>query len=184
MKEVNPMKKRDILPLLYQLASPIALMLLGLILILNPDSASALLARILGWCAILAGIGIGVAAIFSHSGQVGKGIMAVGCVSVGGFLMRNPLVLAAGIGRLLGNLLILRGGRDIMLSNRRGHGRILAIIVTAVGVVLTLLPLTTSRLVFSGCGVVVLLAGGAMLLDRLRNKRYLEDHDPNIIDAL
>lgn len=184
MKEVNSMKKRDILSLVYQLASPVAMMLLGLILILNPDSASALLARLLGWGAILAGIGIGVYAIFSKSGQVGKGVMAVGCVSVGSFLMRNPLILAAGIGRLLGILLILRGGRDVLLSKRSGHGQILALVVTVVGVVLTLLPMTTSRLVFSACGVVVLLAGGAMLLDRLRNKQYLEDHDPNIIDAL
>ena len=51
--------------------------------------------------------------------------------------------------------------------------------------VLAVLPMTTSRLVFSGCGVVVLLIGGAMLLDRLKHRRYLDEgSDPNIIDAL
>lgn len=178
------MKKRDLLSLVYQLASPVALILLGLVLIFNPDTASALIARLLAWGMLLAGIGIGIAAIVSKRGQVGKGVAAVGCVSIGGFLMRNPLVLAAGIGRLLGILLILRGGRDVMLSNRSGHGRILAILTTVVGVVLTVLPLTTSRLVFSLCGVAVLGIGAAMLIDRLKERRYLEDRDPNIIDAL
>lgn len=178
------MKKRDLLSLVYQLASPVALILLGLVLIINPDTASALIARLLGWGMLLAGIGIGVAAIFSKRGQVGKGVAAVGCVTIGGYLMRNPLILAAGIGRLLGILLILRGGRDVVLSNRSGHGRMLAIITVVVGVVLTVLPLTTSRLVFSLCGVAVLGIGIAMLIDRLKDRRYLEDHDPNIIDAL
>ena len=178
------MKKRDILSLVYQLASPVALILLGLILIIHPDTASALIARLLGWGMLLAGIGIGIAAIVSKRGQVGKGVAAVGCVTISGFLMRNPLILAAGIGRLLGILLILRGGRDVMLSSRSGHGRILAILTTVVGVVLTVLPLTTSRLVFSLCGVVVLGIGIAMLIDRLKGRRYLEDGDPNIIDAL
>lgn len=179
------MKKRDILSLLYQLASPVALILLGLILVINPDTASALIARLLGWGILLVGVGIGIAAIVSKSGQVGKGVMSVGCVTIGGFLLRNPLVLAAGIGRLLGILLAIRGGRDIVLSKRNGHGRILAIVTTVVGVVMAVLPMTTSRLVFSLCGVVVLLIGAAMLLDRLRDRRYLDGgSDPNIIDAL
>ena len=179
------MKKHDILSLGYQLASPVALILLGLLLVISPDTASALVARLLGWAVMLAGVCIGIAAIFSKQGQIGKGVLAVGCVTIGGFLMRNPLVLAAGIGRLLGILLILRGGRDVMLSRRYGRGRILALVTTVVGIVLAVLPMTTSRLVFSLCGVVVLGIGVAMLLDRLKNRRYLDDGgDPNIIDAL
>ena len=179
------MKKRDFLSVVYQLASPAALILLGLLLIISPDAASALVARLLGWIVLLVGIGFGITAIFSRQGQVGKGVMAVGCVTIGGFLMRNPLVLAAGIGRLLGILLILRGGRDVMLSRRYGHGRILAMVTTVVGVVLAVLPMTTSRLVFSLCGLVVLGIGAVMLYDRLKNRRYLDDGgDPNIIDAL
>lgn len=185
MKEVNPMKKREMLALIYQLASPVLLIALGMILIISPDAASALVARVLGWGILLVGVGIGVAAIINRNGAVGKGVAAVGCVTIGGFLLRNPLILAAGIGRLLGLLLILRGGRDFMLSNRSGHGRWLAIVTIVAGVVLAVLPMTTSRLVFSGCGVVVLLIGGAMLIERLRERRYLEDGgDPNIIDAL
>lgn len=179
------MKKHDILSLVYQLASPVALMVLGLVLIVSPDTASVLVAKLLGWGMFAVGLGFGVAAVVSREGTVGKVLGAAICIGIGGFLLRNPLVLAAGIGRLLGILLILRGGRDVVLSRRRGHGRVLAVVVTLVGVVLTVLPLTTSRLVFSLCGVVVLLIGAAMLLDRLRDRRYLDGgSDPNIIDAL
>ena len=184
-KEVNPMKKHDILSLIYQLASPVLLILLGVILLFNPDSASAMIARFLGWILTLAGIGIGISAIIDRSSAVSKGIMAVGCVCIGGWLLANPLMLAAGIGRLLGILLALRGIRDVFQSRNRGHGQILAIVTAVAGVVLTVLPLTTSRLVFSVCGVVILLIGIAMLIDRLKDRRYLtEGDDPNIIDAL
>lgn len=179
------MKNRNILPLVIQLASPVALILLGLILLLNPDSASAMIARLLGWILFLVGVGFGISAVVTRDGTAGKILGAAACIGVGGFLLRNPLVLAAGLGRLLGALLTIRGGRDLVVSGKRGHGRILAILTTVAGIVLIVLPLTTSRLVFSLCGVVILVIGIAMLLDKLKDIRYLDDGgDPNIIDAL
>ena len=44
--------------------------------------------------------------------------------------------------------------------------------------------MTTSRLVFSLCGLVVLFIGAGMLVDRLKHRKYLEKGDDNIIDAL
>lgn len=179
------MKKQDIFSLIYQLASPVLLILLGAVLVLSPDTASALIAKLLGWVLILTGIGFGISAIVNRSGAVGKGIMAVGCVCIGGFLTANPLLLAAGIGKLLGFLIVVRGLRDVFLSRKSGHGKILAIVTAVVGIVLIVLPMTTSRVVFMICGVVILLIGIAMLLDRLKGRRYLDDGgDPNIIDAL
>lgn len=178
------MKKRDILSLIYQLASPVLLMLLGLILLLSPDTASALIARMLGWGMTFVGAGIGIAAIVNRRGAVGKGLAAVGCVCIGGWLTANPLLLAAGIGRILGILILLRGIRDWVLARKYGNGAVLAIVTTVAGLILTLLPMTTSRLVFSLCGAVVLVTGAAMLLQRLKDKRYLEDGGSNIIDAL
>ena len=178
------MKKRDILSLLYQLASPAALMVLGLILFLSPDSASALIAKLIGWGLTLVGIAVGIAAIVDRKGAVGKGVAAVLCVLAGGALSANPLILAAGIGRLLGILIAARGLRDLFLARNNGYGQPLALITTIVGILLILLPMTTSRLVFRICGIVILLIGGAMLLERLKNHRYLEGGDKDIIDAL
>ena len=45
--------------------------------------------------------------------------------------------------------------------------------------------MTASRLVFTLCGIAVLVIGGMMLFDRIRGRRWLnEGDDPNIIDAL
>ena len=179
------MKKQNLLSLLYQLASPALLMLLGVMLVLNPDFASAMVVRFFGWFLILAGIGFGMFAIADRRSAVGKGITSVCLVCAGGYLLAHPLLLAASVGAMLGALIALRGLRDLFLSRRQGHGQTLSLITTAVGILLVVLPMTTSRLVFRLCGVVILGIGVAMLLDRLRHRRYLEEgDDPNIIDAL
>ena len=179
------MNKKEFSHLAYQLASPVAVIVLGLVLIVCPDTATALISRILGWILTLIGIGFGIAAIVDRDRAIRKGMTAVGFACVGGWLTANPLVLAAWIGRMLGLLIAFRGVRDLMLCSSRGYSRVLALIATVVGIVLILLPLTTSRLVFALCGVVVLGLGIGMLLDRLKHLHYLpQGRDNNIIDAL
>lgn len=178
------MKKNSVLDMLYQLASPIAVVLLGLLLTVNPDSASILIARILGWGLTVVGIGFGIAALIDRDHAVRKGITAVLFACAGGTLAAKPLLLAAWIGRIIGLLIAVRGIRDLMISHNYGYSRILALITAAVGTILVVLPLTTSRLVFSLCGLVVLFIGAGMLVDRLKNRKYLPKGDDNIIDAL
>lgn len=183
MKEVNPMKKHPLFTLLYQIASPLALILAGLVLLLFPDTASALISRILGWGLTLAGILSGIWAIFDRRRAVSKGIAAVSLVCIGGFLTANPLLLAAFVGRIIGLLIALRGIREVFLSRSLGRGQLLAGILTAAGILLMVLPMTASRLVFSACGLVVTVTGVLMLLEKLR-QRQLPPDKPDIIDAL
>lgn len=178
------MKKDKILHLIYQLASPVLLMVLGVVLTFNPDSASALIARILGWVITLVGIGFGISALLDRDHLAGKVFGAIVCASIGGWLVAHPLVLAAFVGRFLGVLLLIRGIRDVLQSRVRGHGQTLAVITTVVGIILVVLPMTTSRVVFSICGVVILVIGIAMLIDRLKDRPCLDEGDSNIIDAL
>jgi len=178
------MKNNRFPDMLFQLASPIAVTLLGLLLVVNPDSASVFIARILGWALTVTGIGFGVAAILDRDHVVRKGITAVFFACVGGTLSANPLLLAAWIGRLIGVLIAVRGIRDLLLHGSYGYSRILALITTAVGALLVVLPMTTSRLVFSLCGLVVLFIGIGMLADRLKHQKRLTKGDDNIIDAL
>ena len=178
------MKNNRFLNLLYQLASPIAVTLLGALLLVNPDSASTLIARVLGWGLTVIGIGFGVAALLDREHAVRKGITAVFFACLGGTLTANPLLLAAWIGRLIGVLIAFRGIRDLLLHASFGYSRILALITTAVGALLVVLPMTTSRLVFSLCGLVVLLIGIGMLADRLKHRKLLDKGNDNIIDAL
>ena len=178
------MKKNSFPDLLVQLASPVAVILLGLLLVVNPDSASVLIARIVGWVLTILGIVFGIAAIVDRDHLIRKGIPALLFFCAGGILSAKPLLLAAWIGRLIGLLIAVRGVRDLMISGRYGYSRILALITAAVGIILVVLPMTTSRLVFSLCGVVVLFIGIGMLLDRLKHRKRLPKGDGNIIDAL
>lgn len=182
--EVTHMNKEKIISMIKLLLAPVLVILLGLILIVNPDSASALIAKIIGWIIILTGIGFGVSAIFKDHGRIAKGIAAVVLAMVGGWLVSNPLALAAWIGRIIGILLVIDGIEDILQLRKQGMSFWMPLIITVVGVVLVVMPMTTSRLVFTLCGIVVLVMGVVMLLDRLKGKKKLNAPKDDIIDAL
>lgn len=179
------MKKQDILSLVQLLLVPVLLILLGLILVVNPDTASVLISKLLGYVLTLCAIGTGLAAIFSRTKRVTKGICAVVLAMVGGWLMMHPLWLTAWISRFLGMLILVNSGMDLIFALKQNRNVIFHAAAVAVGALLILMPMSASRLVFTLCGVAVLAIGGVMLYDRIRGRRWLhEGDDPNIIDAL
>jgi len=179
------MKKQDILSLVQLLLVPVLLILLGLILIVNPDSASVLISRIIGYVLVFCAVGTGMAAIFSHTGKVKKGIASVVLAMVGGWLMAHPLWLVAWISRFLGMLIMVNSGIELVYALKQKHNVVFYGAATVIGAVLILLPMTASRLVFTLCGIAVLVIGGIMFFDRIRGRRWIhEGDDPNIIDAL
>ena len=134
---------------------------------------------------VITGLGAGIAAVFSHTGKVGKGIAAAVLVIVGGWLTMHPLWLTAWISRFLGMLIMVNSGMDLIYAWKQKRNVVFYAAATAIGAVLILLPMTASRLVFTLCGIAVLVIGAVMLLDRIRGRRWLkEGDDPNIIDAL
>lgn len=171
---------------LNKLLGPVLLILMGLILTFSPDSASALIANILGWVLVIAAIGSGIAAIVSPRGRVGKVICAIVFAIGGGWLRSHPLMLAATIGRFCGMFLWISSIQTIRENRKTGRRAMLPWITAVVGLLLFLfIPLSISRLAFTLCGLVALIAGIVMLLDNLRpGKRLEEPEDPNIIDAL
>lgn len=180
------MKKQDFLSLLQLLLVPALLILLGLVLLVNPDAASAMVSRVLGYGMILGAVGMGILAVYSQDGKVSKGILAVLLGVFGGWLVSHPLMLAAWIGRVVGVLILINSAMELYYCLKAGRNPLFHGVSCLFGILLILLPMTASRLVFSLCGVVVAIIGGGMLLDRLRSRRWLTggDDDPNIIDAL
>ena len=63
------MKNRNWLEVVRPLLMPLTLVTLGVILIVNPDSAAALVGKVIAWILILAGTGLGIAAL---SGDVAR----------------------------------------------------------------------------------------------------------------
>lgn len=179
------MKKQDIFSLIQLLLVPALLILLGLILVVNPDTASALISKLIGYVLTLAAIVTGLTAIFGAAGKIKKGIAAVMLAMVGGWLMAHPLWLTAWISRFLGMLILVNSGMDLIYAIKCRRHVVFHAAATAIGAVLILMPMSASRLVFTLCGVAVLVIGGMMLLDRIRGRRWItEGDDPNIIDAL
>lgn len=160
------MTKQKIIFYIRQLLTPGLMAVLGLTLIFSPDSASALIARVLGWLAAAAGI------LLIIAGAKGKTLSQVlygaACLLVGIWLIRNPLFLAKSIGRISGLVLLVRGIGDILESSQESRELVIPILTTGLGAVLLLLPMTTSRVVMILFGVVLLALGGATLASRIR----------------
>lgn len=179
------MKKNEFFSRFPILTGPILVILLGLLLLINPDSASALISMLLGGLLTLVAVGFGIAALVSDRHRIRKLVFALMLFSGGGILSRNPLLLASFAGRVVGILLFVDGLGDMLSAHRNGVRFLMPLLVTILGGVLVLMPMTASRLVFSLCGLVVVILGVSMLLERIRFRRLDHGHDdPNIIDAL
>ena len=179
------MNREDLFGKVQLLLTPVLIIVLGMVLVFCPDSASALIAKLLGWILGLVAIGFGISALCSPAGRTGKVIAAIVCALIGGWLGNHPLFLAAWFGRIIGIVLLLDGLQDIINNRQQGKRFVMPLIVTVLGAVLILMPMTASRLIFTAVGVVVLILGITMLLDRLRDGKRLDPPDnPNIIDAL
>lgn len=179
------MKKQDILSAVQFFLAPVLVILLGLLLLINPDSASILISKILGGLLSVVGIVLAIAALFSDRRKAGKLIFALAVFACGGVLSASPLLLASFAGRIVGLLLLADGLTDMFNAYRRGIRFLMPVLVAILGGILLLMPMTASRLLFSLCGLAVTVIGIFMLLDRLRRRQLpAGDNDPNIIDAL
>ena len=184
------MKKKDAAQLAKLLLTPVMMILLGIVLMVRPDSASALVGRIVGWILILLGGGLIISALRTKDTLAGKIFFAAVALAAGVWLVRNPLRMAAAIGRIAGLLILIRGVQDIINASRWKCGMRYALISAIVGAVLIVLPMTTSRavwvivglLVMVLLGVLVTFLGVLMALDRLKPGKLLSDGG-NIIDS-
>lgn len=186
------MKKYTPSQLFSLLAAPILLVLLGLVLLFSPDTASAFVGKLIAWCAILAAVMLAAGVIFGNPGRRnGRILWAVICFAAGFWLLRNPLTVAKFLGRVLGIGLMIRGAQSAA-DNIRYQGKkllftrglILGGATLVIGAVLVLLPLASSRMFFHIIGIVLICVGIAQGWDNLRNRKLLEDgDDPNIIDV-
>lgn len=179
------MKQPQFSEKLQLLLAPLVLILLGLVLAVNPDSASAMISRLLGWLIAFIGACFGLAALASPHRRSGKVFAAIALAVAGGWLVKNPLALAAWIGRFIGILLLINGVSDFGASRRFGMRPGFSFVTTILGVILIVLPMTASRLLFRLVGLVVVGVGVVMLFSRLKGAPRLDEpEDPNIIDAL
>lgn len=159
-----------------------ALMVLaGLILTVNPDGATALVTKLLGWVLVLGGAGRLVIPTLQKRPilpgvWIGWGL----AIALGVVLLSRPMILATLAGRMLGIMLVVEG----LHSLRGGGNRVLAAVTLVAGAVLFLLPRTLTNTVLILCGLALMVIGVVNILSKLCVLRRLEQaRDPNIIDA-
>ena len=169
-------------------AGPILLIVIGAVLALNPDSASALVSAILGWGLIVVGVMLIVGGSLGRNdwGSIAQGALFLIC---GSWLHRNPLMIASVLGILLGIAALRQGWRaamNVSKSKRNGGfwipGAVLAVAELLVGLRLIFSPLTVSRFVLTLAGIAMAVCGVWELISRSREKKYIPG-TPNIIDA-
>lgn len=157
---------------------------LGLVLICNPGSLTATIARLIG--IVIALVGIGKLVGFFREMQLKKdywGLAGAVILLVLGFsILRDPVSLEKQAVRLIGILLIMqaiRGYTDPLAA----HDQVTSTLLTIAGAVLLLMPLAVSRFVVVLCGIVVLLIGIGNVLDLAKGRTHPTGSDDDIIDA-
>lgn len=177
------MKKEKILYLLERLSMPVVLCVLGLALLLTPDTASALVGKVAGIGLLVVGVVHLVDCLSSRLDSGKKLAIALVCLVAAGWLLSHPLLLAAWIGRLVGIFFVIRGISSLVEARKLGQSQTWPLITTLAGVLLVLSPLITSRLVLGALGLVLLLVGIVQVVTRLGQQKRLDGPDDNIIDV-
>lgn len=159
---------------------PAITVFLGLVLLLNPDSVTSLLGVVVGLVIALIGCALLISFFF---GSTKDGLRLAGAIILmilGFSIVKSPLSLVSQFGRFMGVLLVLKSVRELT-GEAELRGKTLSVITGIVGLILILVPMSSSRLLISGCGCVVLLVGIGMLIDVRRQLKNPPKDD--IIDA-
>ena len=153
----------------------------GLVLLVNPDGATAFLTKLMGWVLVGYGAGKLMIPVTNHRPvSSGDWIWNGMAIVAGVILLARPLILADLIGRVLGVMILVEGLR----SFRDGvDGKdILAVIG---GVILVMLPRTLTNTVLALVGAALLVMGILNIIRRIKHIQRLEQGEtPKIIDAL
>ena len=167
--------------LLETFAPPVLTILGGLILVFSPDTATVLIATVIGWVFLIVGVLLAIAAVTGNQGLTG-GIRSAVCILVGLWLTRSPMSLAVTIGKLMGVGLLI-GAVSGYRKSVTGAGRGMYLAEGIFGVVLLIAPLTATRTVYTVLGLILLAVGIGMLMNRLRNRNRLDSGSDGIIDV-
>ena len=178
------MKKATLMKYDKLLGIPALTAVLGLILAANPDSATALITKLLGWLLILGGAVKAVSMADRNTASRPSGwIWTAVFIVLGILLLKKPLILARSLGSLIGILLVIYGGRELRESAHKG-GRILSIVLMVVGAILIAMPMSLTRTILRLCGIVVTVISVLSIAEKFREMKLLEGgSDPKIIDA-
>lgn len=154
--------------------------LLGLVLLFRPDTVTAALSGVVGFLAALAGSAMMIAYFFGSRKDFSRLCCGIVLLLLGFALLRDPLMLARNLGRIVGVFLLIGSFRQ--LSGKTLTGRVSPLVTMVIGFILVIVPMSASRAILSAIGLAVVIAGIFMLRDARSTPS--DPGDDNIIDAL
>lgn len=175
------MKKKQWLSLLELLISPILLIVLGLILMIFPDSATVLVEKVIAWALILLGTSLALKNLLRPlSRSVVQILIAAVALVLGLYVIANPTVISRSISTALG-LFIFFQALDL-----RDHGKNMSMgsfVACILGLILVFVPMTLSKVLFVIVGIVCLALGVIEIVDRLSRCGRLPRGEDDVIDV-
>ncbi len=156
----------------------LVMILCGAILLLFPNSAVALVTKVLGWILVASGIYNVIKNLSIHNRDVSHWLWPALYLAMGIFLLSNPLSIGNGIGRCLGLILTVRAVQEL-----RGGRSLSSMLTLAAGVVLILVPQALFNTLLGFAGILLIAIGVINVWGRLSSRHLEEGSDPNIIDA-
>lgn len=171
--------------------SAIAAIALGVLLILNPDFGTATVGLVVG--IVFAGLGVLMLVLSFMSWPVlGVWEIAIGVLGLlsGGVLIKEPTLLGKLLGYVIAIALLMRGFQGLheaqklaKLGYNQKWNRILALVMIVLGIILFVVPLTSSRIVMRLVGVAVVVLGVLNMGSEARYAKRIRASEKDIIDA-
>lgn len=173
------MKNSEIKNAAKALLTPVALMGLGLAMAIDPDAATEFIGNLLGWGLVAVGVYLVYRIVKYPENRLYKILAALLVWAVAGRMLNHPLEIAAGLSRLAGILLVIKGFQE-----RNGRRQNAAWAQIGIGAALILLPLTASRMVMMAGGALAFVVGAVMAGDRLRTKKLLNSWEDSEYESV
>ena len=157
------------------------MLLSGLIFLLFPNSAVALITTLLAWLLIAIGVVTLIRALRTRAQGLKGWLLPLSALVLGVYILSDPLVLSEYLGRFFGLFLVITGVSRMRSPSERE--KFLGGLTAAAGLALFLIPLALVGTLVTVLGFVLMVVGLINILSNLHPGLLKEPEDPNIIDA-
>ena len=157
-------------------------LLCGLVLTFNPEGATALVTKFLGWAlVIIFALKLIKLAVGDRLHWGRDAFYSGACMCVGLILLAKPMIVANLIGRTIGIILMIWG----LSAMKDGYSKLVAAITAAVGLVLVCIPATLTNTLLTLCGLLMVAIAMVNIIAVFKARKRLNGNDdPNIVDAV
>ena len=156
-------------------------LLCGLVLTFNPEGATVLVTKLIGWALVLIFAARLIKLAVGDRLHWGRDAFYSGaCMCIGVILLAKPMIIANLIGRTIGIILMVWG----LSAIKDGHSKLTAVITVLAGLSLICIPASLTNALLTICGIIMIIIALMNILSRFRERKRISGNDnPNIIDA-